>query len=199
MAESLPTLLGEIRACRLCEAELPLGANPVLRAKSSARLLIVGQAPGVKVHDSGIPWNDASGIRLRHWMGLDREHFYNERDVAIVPMGFCYPGRGSAGDLPPRPECARTWHPRLLPLLPNIELTLLIGHYAQAFMLGDRRKKTLTDTVRAYAQYMPRVIPLPHPSPRNQLWLKMNPWFETDLVPLLRGEVAALLRPEVAR
>jgi uracil-DNA glycosylase len=199
MAESLPTLLGEIRACRLCEAELPLGPNPVLRAKSSARLLIVGQAPGVKVHDSGIPWNDASGIRLRHWMGLDREHFYNERDVAIVPMGFCYPGRGNAGDLPPRPECARTWHPRLLPLLPNIELTLLIGHYAQAFMLGDRRKKTLTDTVRAYAQYMPRVIPLPHPSPRNQLWLKMNPWFETDLVPLLRGEVAALLKPETTR
>lgn len=193
MTLPLDALLAQIRACRLCEAELPLGPKPVLRARPSARLLIVGQAPGTKVHESGIPWNDASGIRLRHWLGLDRERFYDEQQVAIVPMGFCYPGRGASGDLPPRPECARTWHPQLLPLLPQVELTLLIGHYAQAYMLGTRRRKTLTDTVRAYADYLPTMIPLPHPSPRNQLWLKVNPWFEQELVPLLRGEVAAVL------
>lgn len=193
MTLPLDALLARIRACRLCEAELPLGPKPVLRARPSARLLIVGQAPGTKVHESGIPWNDASGIRLRHWLGLDRERFYDEQQVAIVPMGFCYPGRGASGDLPPRPECARTWHPQLMPLLPQVELTLLIGHYAQAYMLGTRRRKTLTDTVRAYADYLPTIIPLPHPSPRNQLWLKVNPWFEQELVPLLRGEVAAVL------
>jgi uracil-DNA glycosylase len=193
MTLPLDQLLSQIRACRLCEAELPLGPKPVLRARPSARLLIIGQAPGTKVHESGVPWNDASGIRLRHWLGLDRERFYDEAQVAIVPMGFCYPGRGASGDLPPRPECARTWHPLLLPLLPQVELTLLVGHYAQAYMLGTRRKKTLTDTVRAHAEYLPTMIPLPHPSPRNQLWLQTNPWFEADLVPLLRGEVAAVL------
>jgi uracil-DNA glycosylase len=193
VGDTLPRLLEEIHACRLCEASLPLGPRPVLRAHPAARILIVGQAPSVKVHESGIPWNDASGIRLRHWTGIPRERFYDERQVAIVPMGLCYPGRGTAGDLPPRPECARAWHPRLLPLLPNVELTLLVGHYAQAYVLGTRRRKTLTDTVRAYADYMPRIIPLPHPSPRNQLWLRDNPWFESDLVPLMRGEVAAVL------
>jgi uracil-DNA glycosylase len=199
MADALGNLLTEIRACQLCTEQLPMGANPVLRAHPSARLLIVGQAPGIKVHDSGIPWNDASGIRLRHWLGIDRTRFYDERNVAIVPMGFCYPGRGSSGDLPPRPECARTWHARLLPLLPKVELTLLVGHYAQAYFLGDKRKKTLTDTVRAHAQYMPRYLPLPHPSPRNQLWLQANPWFEEEVVPLLRGEVAAVLDVAVER
>ena len=194
MTEPLDTLLTDIRACRHCEAHLPLGPRPVLRANASARLLIVGQAPGTKVHESGVPWNDASGIRLRHWLGIDRERFYDERSIAIVPMGFCYPGRGTAGDLPPRPECAQRWHGQLLPLLPNVDLTLLIGHYAQAYFLGDRRKKTLTDTVRAHAEYMPRFIPLPHPSPRNQLWIRANPWFEEQVVPLLRGEVAAVLR-----
>jgi uracil-DNA glycosylase len=193
MPETIDELLARIRACRLCEAHLPLGPRPVLRASRTARLLIVGQAPGSRVHESGIPWNDASGIRLRHWLGLERERFYDEREVAIVPMGFCYPGRGTAGDLPPRPECAQAWHASLLALLPKVELTLLVGHYAQAYVLGERRKKTLTDTVRAYADYLPRIIPMPHPSPRNQLWLRDNPWFETDLVPLLRGEVRALL------
>ncbi len=190
---SLDTLLTEIRACRLCEAHLPLGPRPVLRAAISAKLLVVGQAPGTRVHESGVPWNDSSGIRLRHWLGIDREHFYDEQQIAIVPMGFCYPGSGSAGDLPPRPECSATWHPRLLPLLPNIQLTLLIGHYAQAYFLQDRRQKTLTDTVRQWQSYLPRFLPLPHPSPRNQLWLKNNPWFETELVPVLRGEVRSLL------
>lgn len=191
--ESLEQLLVRIRACRLCEASLPLGPRPVLRASSSARLLIVGQAPGSKVHESGIPWNDASGIRLRHWLGIERERFYDERDIAILPMGFCYPGRGSAGDLPPRPECGRSWHAQLVALLPNVELTLLVGHYAQAFFLGERRRRTLTDTVRAHADYLPRYLPLPHPSPRNQLWLRDNPWFESDVVPLARSEVAAVL------
>jgi len=192
-AQALSRLLHEIRACRLCEAHLPLGARPILRAAVSAKLLIVGQAPGTRVHESGIPWNDASGIRLRHWLSIEREAFYNERNIAIVPMGFCYPGRGEAGDLPPRPECSATWHPRLLPLLPNVRLTLLIGHYAQAYFLGDKRKKTLTDTVQAFSEYLPRFLPMPHPSPRNQLWLKNNPWFEAELVPVLREQVAQVL------
>jgi uracil-DNA glycosylase len=189
----LDALLLRIRACRLCEAQLPLGANPVLRAQASARLLIVGQAPGMKVHESSIPWNDASGIRLRHWLGLDREQFYDGRRIAIVPMGFCYPGKGTAGDLPPRPECAPTWHPQLLPLLPNIRLTLLIGHYAQAGFLGTARGRTLTDTVREHARYQPRYFPLPHPSPRNQLWVASNPWFDAEVVPALRQAVAESL------
>jgi uracil-DNA glycosylase len=190
---SLDALLTRIRACRLCEAHLPLGPRPVLRASAAARLLIVGQAPGTKVHESGIPWNDASGIRLRHWLGIEREAFYDERRIAIVPMGFCYPGKGESGDLPPRPECAATWHPQLIPKLPKVKLTLLIGHYAQRHFLGDRRGKTLTDTVREFQRFLPDAIPLPHPSPRNQLWLRVNPWFDTELVPLLRQHVADVL------
>jgi uracil-DNA glycosylase len=189
----LDALLTRIRACRLCEAALPLGPNPVLRAQASARLLIVGQAPGVKVHESSIPWNDASGIRLRHWLGLDREQFYDGRRIAIVPMGFCYPGKGTAGDLPPRPECAPAWHPQLLPMLPHIRLTLLIGHYAQVGFLGAARCRTLTDTVREHARFQPRYFPLPHPSPRNQLWVASNPWFDAEVVPALRQVVAEAL------
>ena len=196
-AMSLDTLLREIRACRLCESQLPLGANPVLRANRHARLLIVGQAPGTRVHESGIPWNDSSGIRLRHWMGVDREHFYNERRIAIVPMGFCYPGTGKAGDLPPRPECSATWHGRLLPLLENVRLTLLIGHYAQAYFLKQERAKTLTETVRQWRRYLPRYLPLPHPSPRNMLWIRKNPWFEEEVIPVLRETVAEVLADEV--
>jgi len=192
----LDDLLTRIRACRLCESQLPLGPRPVLRAAASARLLIVGQAPGTRVHESGIPWNDASGIRLRHWLGIERERFYNEAEIAIVPMGFCYPGKGAAGDLPPRPECAPTWHPQLLPLLPNLRLTLLVGHYAQAGFLGARRGRTLTETVRAYAHHLPRFFPLPHPSPRNQLWVSANPWFETDVLPALRDVVREVLDPD---
>lgn len=190
---ALNSLLTEIRACRICEPQLPLGPRPVLRASENARLLIVGQAPGTRVHESGIPWNDASGIRLREWLRMDRETFYDESRVAIVPMGFCYPGRGSGGDLPPRPECRRSWHPRLIPLLPNIELVLLIGHYAQDWFLGEARKATLTETVQAHLEYAPRYFPLPHPSPRNTLWLRRNPWFEGEVVPTLRTRVAPLL------
>jgi uracil-DNA glycosylase len=193
VSESLDALLTRIRACRLCESQLPLGPRPVLRARASARLLIVGQAPGTKVHESGIPWNDASGIRLRHWLGIERETFYDESRIAIVPMGFCYPGKGASGDLPPRPDCAATWHGQLLPRLPNIRLKLLIGHYAQRHFLGEQRGKTLTDTVRDFRAFLPDAIPLPHPSPRNQLWLRTNPWFEEELVPVLRKEVAAAL------
>ncbi|HEY7871331.1 MAG TPA: uracil-DNA glycosylase family protein [Rudaea sp.] len=186
-------LLRRIRACRICEAHLPLGSNPVLRASATARILIVGQAPGTKVHATGIPWNDASGERLRAWMGIDRATFYDESRIAIVPMGFCYPGRGRGGDNPPRPECARTWHPRLIPLLKNVRLTLLIGQYAQAYFLRERRKGSLTQTVRAFDEYLPDYLPTVHPSPRNQGWLKRNPWFEKKLVPTLRERVHELL------
>jgi uracil-DNA glycosylase len=186
-------LLEQIRACRRCEADLPLGPRPVLRASASARLLIVGQAPGTKVHQSGIPWDDASGQRLRAWLGLTPDVFYDESRVAIVPMGLCYPGRGSSGDLPPRPECAATWHPQLLPLLSDVQLTLLIGQYAQAWFLGEKRGKTLTDTLHNWQAYWPRYAVLPHPSPRNQLWLRRNPWFEQDSVPRIRQRVAEVL------
>lgn len=193
---SLDSLLTEIRACRQCESTLPLGPRPILRAQIGARLLIVGQAPGTRVHETGIPWNDPSGNRLRDWLNLDRDTFYDESRIAIVPMGFCYPGKGSSGDLPPRPECRASWHPRLLPLLNQVELTLLVGSYAQAYYLGDRRKATLTDTVRAWRDYGPAFIPLPHPSPRNQLWLKRNPWYEAELVPVLQARIRALLQDQ---
>jgi uracil-DNA glycosylase len=192
VAEALLPLLDEVRACRVCEVHLPLGCRPVLRARASARLLIVGQAPGTKVHASGVPWDDASGRRLRDWLGVDSTFFYDERRVAIVPMGLCYPGRGRSGDLPPRPECAPLWHPRLRAALPNIELTLLIGQYAQAYYLKERRRKTLTETVRDWQAHLPAQLPLPHPSPRNTLWLTKNPWFEQDVVPALRQRIAAL-------
>jgi uracil-DNA glycosylase len=190
----LDLLLKDIRACRLCEASLPLEPRPILRANAAASLLIVGQAPGTLVHASGIPWNDASGMRLRGWLGIDRDAFYDESKVAIVPMGFCYPGRGSTGDLPPRPECSQTWHHRLLPMLPKIRLTLAIGQYAQVYFLGDTRKKSLTDSVRAWEEYLPRCFPLPHPSPRNIAWFKHNPWFDAEVVPALRERVAAALK-----
>lgn len=189
----LDLLLREIRACRLCEAQLPLGPRPVLRASETARLLVVGQAPGTLVHGSGIPWSDASGMRLREWLRMDRDHFYNESRVAIVPMGFCYPGRGATGDLPPRPECSATWHPKLLPMLGEVKLTLLIGQYAQAYFLGEKRKKTLTDTVAAWREYAPRYFPLPHPSPRNVGWFKHNPWFDAEVLPALRETVASVM------
>ena len=185
----LDALLADIRVCRLCEAQLPLGPRPVLRASETSRLLIVGQAPGTKVHASGTPWDDASGKRLREWLEMDAETFYDASRIAIVPMGFCYPGKSGSGDAPPRPECRATWHPRLLPMLKQVQLTLLIGQYAQDYFLGKRRKATLTDTVRAWREYMPDHLPLPHPSPRNIGWFKANPWFEHDVVPALRERV----------
>jgi uracil-DNA glycosylase len=164
-----------------------------LQAHTSARLCIVGQAPGRKVHETGIPWDDPSGNRLRDWLGLTPAQFYDPRKVAIVPMGFCYPGRGTSGDNPPRPECAPRWHGELNARLPNIALTLLIGSYAQAYYLGERRKPTLTDTVRAWKTYLPLgYLPLVHPSPRNQPWLIKNPWFEKELVRELRKTILRL-------
>jgi uracil-DNA glycosylase family 4 len=189
----LPPLLAEIRACRVCEAHLPHGPRPVVQAGTTARLLIVGQAPGRRVHDTGIPWNDASGELLRKWLGMARETFYDDRRVAIVPTAFCYPGKGKSGDLPPRPECAPLWHERLLAQLPQVELTLLIGRHAQQWYLRENGKPTLTETVEAYEQYLPRYFPLPHPSPRNRLWLKNNPWFETRVLPALRRQVESIL------
>lgn len=192
--EALKPLLAEIRACRLCEVYLQDGPRPVVQAATSSRLLIVSQAPGRKVHATGIPFNDASGDRLRGWLGIDRDTFYDAHRIAIVPMGFCFPGSSRGGDLPPRPECAPTWHPRLLPLLTKVQLTLAIGQYAQAGLLGARGGRTLTDTVEAWRMHLAQgVLPLPHPSPRNQLWLKRNPWFEAELVPVLRHEVARVL------
>jgi len=194
MLDQLDKLLAEIHACRICAAHLPLGPRPVLQASSTARLLIVSQAPGRKVHDTGIPFNDVSGKRLRDWLGIDRNTFYDASRIAIVPMGMCFPGTSRGGDLPPRPECAPTWHPRLLPLLTKVQLTLVIGQYAQAGILGVPRGTRLTDTVQAWREHLAQGrLPLPHPSPRNRLWLVRNPWFETELLPVLRKCVSTAL------
>lgn len=192
-SRTLPQLLQDVRACRLCEAHLPLGPRPVLQAGAGARILVVGQAPGARVHASGIPWDDASGDRLRLWMGVDKATFYDPEQIAVIPMGLCYPGRGGGGDLPPRPECAPLWMASLLQRLPQIELTLLIGLYAQRHFLGTRRQRTLTDTVRQWQDHAPRFIPLPHPSPRNTPWFKAHPWLEQDLLPTLRWRIRDLL------
>ena len=192
--ESLAALLLEVRACRVCEGALPLGPRPVLRVSVTARILIVGQAPGTRVHETGIPWNDPSGDRLRDWLQLSRDAFYDESRIAIIPMGYCYPGRNErGGDLPPRKECAEHWLPRLLEHLPDRTLTLLVGGYAQRCYLGRRAKPTLTETVRAWREYAPRYIPLPHPSFRNLRWLKQNPWFEEEVIPALRRTVHLIL------
>lgn len=185
----LEALVEGARACRVCEAYLPHGPRPVLQASTTSRLLIVGQAPGRKVHETGTPWNDPSGDLLRTWLQLDRESFYDESRVAIIPAGLCYPGTEKGADLPPRRECAPLWHPPLRAALPNIRLTLLIGRYAQAYYLGNRQGKSLADTVRKYKDFLPELFPLPHPSPRNRRWLKLNPWFESEVLPMLRERV----------
>lgn len=185
-------LLDEVRACTRCRETLPEGPRPILQLHPEARLLIASQAPGLRAHRSGIPFDDASGERLRDWLGLDRDTFYDARRVAILPMGLCYPGKGRSGDLPPRRECAPAWREPLLALLPCLELTLVIGRHAQAWHL-DARGDNLTATVRAWRDYGPALWPLPHPSPLNNLWLRRNPWFEADVLPALRARVAALL------
>lgn len=191
-AESLDDLLVRVRACRLCVGSLPLGPRPVVQASANARILVVGQAPGRRVHASGLPFDDPSGDRLRDWMGIDRSVFYNERLVAAVPMGFCYPGTGPSGDLPPRPECAEAWREALLAKLTGVRLTLVIGQYARRWHLPGARGN-LTETVRDWRCYGPGLLPLPHPSPRNNLWLRRNPWFEEEVVPELRRRVARAL------
>jgi len=188
----LGPLLNEVRACRICESYLPAGPRPILQIHPDARLLIAGQAPGRKVHESGTPFDDASGDRLRDWIGVTRDDFYNPEFIAILPMGFCYPGTGKSGDLPPRPECAPAWREQLLHHLPRLQLTLVIGAYAHAYHLPGA-KGTLTATVQNWRNFRPDVVPLPHPSPRNNVWLSRNPWFEEELLPSLRKQVQTAL------
>ncbi|HUF04091.1 MAG TPA: uracil-DNA glycosylase family protein [Aridibacter sp.] len=195
MNRTEPAILEEIRACEVCAEHLPLGPNPVLNFSARSRIAIIGQAPGRKVHESGVPWDDPSGDRLREWLGVTKREFYDPTNFAIVPMGFCYPGKGKSGDLPPRPECAPLWHPRIFGEVTGPELTLLVGGYAQAFYLGDTAGATLTETVKNFREYLPERLPLPHPSPRNRFWMAKNPWFEEDVLPVLAGLVWENLQP----
>jgi uracil-DNA glycosylase len=191
------SLLNEVRSCTHCSEHLPLGPRPVLQLHPDAKILVSGQTPGRKVHESGVPFTDASGDRLRGWLGLDVETFYDPRQVAILPMGFCFPGTGKSGDLPPRPECATQWRDKLLGLLPNLRLTLVIGQYAQGYHLPNA-SKSVTAAVQNWREHWPGIVPLPHPSPRNNLWLCRNPWFASELLPVLRIRITEILeRPNV--
>ena len=192
MMKKLSILIEEVRACTLCADYLTDGVRPVIQVDSKAKILIAGQAPGKKVHESGIPFDDASGDRLRDWMEISKETFYNPEQVAILPMGFCYPGKGKTGDLAPRTECALAWRAELLAQLPQLQLTLVIGQYAQAYHLCQK-SRSVTDTVKAWQDYWPNVIPLPHPSPRNNRWFKQNPWFDDEVLPCLRQRIVELL------
>ncbi|XID75678.1 uracil-DNA glycosylase family protein [Alkanindiges sp. WGS2144] len=189
---TIDALLQDVQGCNLCAEQLPYTPRPILQVNPQAKILIASQAPGRKAHDSGTPFNDVSGDRLRHWLGMSREAFYDASKVAIVPMGFCYPGRGKSGDLPPRPECAASWHERLFKLMPNIELTVLIGQYAQAYHL-QAAHDSVAHNVMNWREFWPHTIPLPHPSPRNIFWLRRNPWFETEVVPALQQRVREVL------
>ncbi|MGW8123947.1 uracil-DNA glycosylase family protein [Roseivirga echinicomitans] len=190
---SFDDLLKQIRACTVCAEYLPLGPKPIVSVGRNSKILVIGQAPGTKVHASGIAWNDASGKNLRKWLGVTDEQFYDTELFGIVPMGFCYPGRGKSGDLPPRPECAPLWHGKIFDQLKEVKLTLLIGQYAQAYYLGKGKKSTLTETVQNFEAYLPKFLPLVHPSPRNGIWMKKNPWFEADVVPYLQKRVKDLI------
>jgi uracil-DNA glycosylase len=187
-----PSLIDEVRACRICADHLPFPPRPVLQFDPRAKILIASQAPGRVAHSTGLPFDDVSGDRLRSWLGLSRQQFYDSEKVAIVPMGFCYPGTGKSGDLPPRPECAPAWRGALLGELKQLELTLVIGRYAQAYHLGSAAT-TLTEQVASWRQYWPELAPLPHPSPRNMLWFKRNPWFERELLPVLQARIAKMM------
>jgi uracil-DNA glycosylase len=189
---SFASLLAEVRACTICAAHLPHGPRPVLQIHPQARILIASQAPGRKVHESGVPFDDASGDRLREWMGVTREVFYDSRRIAILPMGLCFPGTSKSGDLPPRPECMLAWHDLLLGHLRHLEITLVVGQYAQTYHMNEVRA-SLTETVRNWRSHWPKIVPLPHPSPRNNIWLSRNPWFEKELVPILRRRVSEIL------
>ncbi|WP_415155377.1 uracil-DNA glycosylase family protein [Maritalea sp.] len=185
--------VADIRSCNVCAAHLALGPRPVLQVSQRAKILIAGQAPGRLVHLSGKPFDDKSGERLRDWLGVTSKLFYDPSLFAIVPMGFCFPGAGKSGDLPPRPECRATWHDNLFTLMPQLELKIIIGAFALDYHLGDRQSKTLTGTVQRWREFMPDYLPLPHPSPRNNIWLKRNPWFEAEVLPELRRLTKALL------
>ena len=186
-------LLKKIRNCKECENHLPMGVNPIIAADDSSRIIIIGQAPGKIVHQTSIPWNDKSGDNLRAWLDIDKKVFYDPRKIALMPMGFCYPGTGKSGDLPPRPECAPLWHEPLLSFMKKKKLILLIGQYAQNYYLRDSGKGTLTDTVLNFKEYLPLYFPLPHPSPRNNIWQKKNAWFSTEIIPDLRKRVHEIL------
>ena len=187
-------LLKEIRNCQVCYQLLPLGANPIIAASSNSKIIIIGQAPGKIVHLSGIPWNDKSGDNLRNWLGIDNHTFYDENKIALMPMGFCYPGTGKSGDMPPRPECAPLWHKKLLDLMVNAQLILLIGQYAQNYYLAGKAKSTLTETVRSFQLFLPAYFPLPHPSPRNNIWQSKNQWFGEEVLPMLKVKVKEILK-----
>ena len=191
--QSLTSLLRDVRACTICEPLLENGVRPVLQVSAKAPILIAGQAPGRRVHESGVPFDDPSGDRLREWLGVSRETFYDARKIAILPMGFCYPGTGKSGDLPPRPECAEAWHASLLEKMTGVKLTLVIGQYALRYHLPEA-SKNLTETVRDWKSYRPIHLPLPHPSPRNNIWLKKNEWFSDEVLPYLRRRVKSLLK-----
>jgi len=182
----LQSLKKEISKCEICKDAFDHSPRPVLSFDLKSKIVIIGQAPGSIVHKSGIPWDDKSGDNLRNWLGIDKSIFYNEKNIAIIPMGFCYPGKGKTGDLPPRKECAPTWHKIILDVLQEVKLTLLIGKYAQDYYLGENAKRTLTKTVKNYNEYLPNYFVLPHPSPRNNIWMKKNEWFKKDVIPVLR-------------
>lgn len=194
MPTELDRQLRDIRACRACEAVLPLGPRPVLQADARARILVAGQAPGLKVHESGIPWDhDASAKRLCAWLGVSDAELHDPALFALVPMGFCYPGKGKGGDLPPRPECRALWHDRLFKQLPNLRLKIVIGKYAQDYHLAGQARASLMETVAAWRDYAPTVFPLPHPSPRNQMLISRHPWIEAELLPALKMAVREVL------
>ncbi|WDE97361.1 uracil-DNA glycosylase family protein [Lentisphaera profundi] len=186
-------LVQEIEACTICQEFLPLGPRPVIQVHEDAKVLIVGQAPGIRVHKSGKAFDDPSGDRLRQWMGISPEDFYDSHKIAIVPMGFCYPGTGKSGDLPPRKECAEQWRQQLLDLLPNIELTIVIGNYAMDWHLKDSKERNLTETVKVWENYIPAILPLPHPSPRNNIWLKKHTYFEKQVIPYLQERIKQVI------
>jgi uracil-DNA glycosylase len=190
---ALELIVSDVRQCTLCENNLPMGSRPVLQVSQNAKILIAAQAPGIRVHKSGIPFTDPSGDRLRQWLGVTKETFYDSEQIAILPMGFCYPGTGKSGDLPPRKECAKSWRQTILDNMPSVELILVMGIYAQAWHMKDSKKKNLTETVKAWRDYWPNHLPLPHPSPRNNIWIRKNEWFEENVVPELQSRVAELL------
>lgn len=191
---AMKKLITQIKACTVCTSFLPYAPRPVISVSKNSKILIIGQAPGKKVNDSGIPWDDQSGNELRRWLGVSKEQFYDNKLFGLMGMGFCYPGKGAGGDLPPRPECAPLWHHQLLANMKNVKLTLLIGQYSQKFYLGDKFKPTLTENVKNYYEFLPKYLPLVHPSPRNKIWQKKNPWFEQELIPQLQLIVKKLLK-----
>jgi uracil-DNA glycosylase family 4 len=186
-------LIVNIRNCKVCEPYLELGAHPIISASKKSKIVIIGQAPGRIVHQTGIPWNDKSGDSLRNWLGVDKPTFYNEDIFALIPMGFCFPGKGKSGDLPPSKECAPLWHEKLLSFMQEVKLILLVGQYAQHYYLQERCKATLTETVKSYQEYLPKYLPLPHPSPRNNIWMAKNKWFQSDVVTMLKDQIKAVV------